>query len=64
MMLTGFISQHFKVEKSKGTWKTTESITVTQTDQTYGIEVNKNDIDEIILLLQKSKNLFEDERKI
>jgi hypothetical protein len=59
-MLTGYISDHFKIEKCKRSWSgTEESIKITQTDVTFGLDVNRSKIDELISLLEKSKELFE-----
>jgi hypothetical protein len=59
-MLKGLISENFKIEKSKKIWKPFE-LTITNTNHTYGIDVKYSEIDELIMLLQKSKSLFEEE---
>jgi hypothetical protein len=59
MMLKGYISDNFKIEKSKKIWKPSE-LTLTNTNRAYGIDVDKNNIDELIMLLQKCKSLFEE----
>jgi hypothetical protein len=59
-MLKGYISDNFKIEKSNKIWKPSE-LTITNTNHTYGVDVKYSEIDELIMLLEKSKSLFEEE---
>lgn len=61
-MLTGFISENFKIEKMNKLFRgirDQDSFNLTEKDKTYGTLIKLDEIDEVIMLLEKIKGLHQ-----
>lgn len=63
-MLTGLLSENFKVKKTDGTYARKPYISLSVANGEYSLHIDADNIDEIISLLLESKKLFSDSNEM